>query len=186
MLRLDDLVIDTRIFEKKFSCDLIKCKGACCTLEGTHGAPVTKEEIKIIKKIYHLVLKYLSKKNINVLNREGIYYHNDEEYSLNTVNDNECVFSYKENGIAKCSFQTAYFNSEIDFIKPISCHLFPIRISGNKNEVIKYERLYECDPALDKGVKENVTIFEFAEAPLKRLFGAEIIEEMKSKFNKND
>ena len=186
MLRLDDLIIDTRIFETKFSCDVVKCKGACCTLEGTHGAPVTKNEIKIIKKIYRIILKYIPRKNIKVLDREGIYYRNEEEYSLNTVNDDECVFSYKENGIAKCSFQTAYYNNEIDFIKPLSCHLFPIRISGINNEEIKYEKLYECDPALDKGIKENITIFEFAEEPLKRAFGSELVEEMKIKFNNND
>lgn len=179
MLKVDDLIIDTRIFEIKFVCDLIKCKGACCTLKGTHGAPVTKKEIEIIKKILPVIIKYLPEKNVKIIKSDGIYYRNGKEYSLNTVNDDDCVFSYIEGGIAKCSFQTAFHNRETDFVKPLSCHLFPIRISGKSNEVIKYEKLYECDSALDKGIEDNITLFEFSEESLRRAFGPEIVSELK-------
>ena len=110
-INLDKYIIDDRIFDVKFSCDLSLCKGACCTIQGTEGAPLLEKEINIIKHLLPKVMKYIPENHKEVLSREGFYYRHDNNYAVSTYNDNECVFSfYNEEGIAKCAFQTAYYN----------------------------------------------------------------------------
>ena len=101
------------------------------------------------------------------------------------VDDRDCIFSFEEDGIVRCSFQKAYLNGETTFRKPISCHLFPIRISGNNRNIIRYEEIYECEDALVKGEKEDVTVFEFAKESLEREYGENFYNELKLKFLKN-
>jgi len=181
---LEKYIIDDRIFSVKFSCDLGKCKGACCTLKGAGGAPILNEEVKIIKKNLPVVEKYLSKENIDVIEKQGFLVGEKDDYSINSVDYKDCVFVFYEEGIAKCSFQKAYNNGETDFIKPISCHLFPVRIYGRDRKIIRYEELYECGDALDKGESENLSVFEFAKIPLEREYGKEFYKELKTKYLK--
>lgn len=186
-LSLDEYIIDDRIFNVKFSCDLVKCKGACCTLEGTLGAPILEEEIGQIEETIPFAKKYLTKEHRKVLSEEGFYVEYEDEFHLNNVNDNDCVFSFYEGGIAKCSIQKAYYSGDVKFIKPISCQLFPIRISGKERNVLKYERMYECRDALDNGMEEDVTIFEYVKSGIERGFGKEFYRELKERFiNKKD
>ena len=93
-LSLDEYIIDDRIFDVKFSCDLEKCKGACCTLEGTLGAPILEEEIDKIEKTIPFAKKYLTNKHKKILDREEFYLEYEGEYHLNNVNDNDCVFFF--------------------------------------------------------------------------------------------
>ena len=155
---MEKYIIDDRIFNVKFSCDVGKCRGACCTLKGAGGAPILDEEVKIIKKNIDIVKKYLH------------------------VNDEECVFSFYEEGIAKCSFQKAFYNEESDFKKPISCHLFPVRISGIKRNILKYEEINECLDALEKGEEENISVFEFAKDSLIREYGIGFYNDLRDKY----
>lgn len=184
-LSLDEYIIDDRVFNVKFACDVEKCKGACCTLEGTLGAPILEEEIEEIKKVIPFAKNYLTPRNKKVLDTEGYYVYYDKEYHLNNVDDNDCVFSYIEGGIAKCAIQKAYMEGEVKFIKPISCQLFPIRISGKKRNTLRYERLYECRDALDFGEKEDVTIFEYVRAGIERQYGKKFYKELKEKYIDN-
>ncbi|MBP9192710.1 MAG: DUF3109 family protein [Ignavibacteria bacterium] len=178
-------IIDDRIFNIKFSCDVSKCKGACCTLKGAGGAPLLNEEVKIIKRNTEIAKKYLSPVNIHHIETEGVIEGKEDDYSLKSVNDEECIFSFYEEGIAKCAFQKAYFNNETVFQKPISCHLFPVRISGKKRNVLKYEEISECEDALSKGKADGVTIFEFAKDALVREYGEQFYIDLKNKyFNK--
>lgn len=179
---MEKFIIDDRIFDVKFSCDLQKCKGACCTLKGAGGAPILDEEILKIKSSMSFVKKYLDKKNLDALENEGFYYGNKGDYALNNVEDEECIFSFSEEGITRCSFQKAFNNNEIDFSKPISCHLFPIRIRGNKRNIIRYEEINECEDALIKGKEEGISIFEFSEESLVREYGKKFYIELKEKF----
>jgi hypothetical protein len=185
-LSLNEYIIDDRIFNVKFSCDLEKCKGACCTLEGTLGAPILEKEVKEIKKAIPFAKKYLTKEHKNVLSEEGFYIEYENELHLNNVNDNDCVFSFYENGVAKCSIQKAYYNGEVKFIKPISCQLFPIRISGKDRNVLRYEKMYECRDALEKGKEDDVTIFEYLKSGLEREYGKEFYKELKERFVNKD
>lgn len=169
----------------KFSCDLDKCKGACCTLKGAGGAPILNEEVQIIKSNIKIAEKYLNEKHKTFLNKEGFLLGYKDDYSINSVDDTNCVFSFVENGITKCSFQTAYYNGETSFKKPVSCHLFPIRISGGNRNIIRYEEIVECEDALIKGESEDVTVFEFAKESLEREYGDKFYKEIKQKFLKS-
>jgi hypothetical protein len=182
-INLDKYIIDDRIFDVKFSCDLNMCKGACCTIQGTDGAPLLEKEIPIMKHLLPKVEKYLPEKHLDVIKREGFYYRHDNDFAVSTYNDNECVFSfYDGKGIAKCAFQTAYFAGEIEFKKPISCYLFPIRVYGKKRNIMRYEKITECNDALDKGVTEDKTVFEFLKQPIIDEFGIEFYKAAKEKF----
>jgi len=179
---LEKYIIDDRIFSVKFSCDLVKCKGACCTLKGAGGAPILNEEVAVIKENLKAAEKYLSEKHKKILENEGFLLGRENDFSINCVDDRDCVFSFVEGGIVKCSFQKAFNNGESHFSKPISCHLFPIRISGNKRNILRYEEIYECHDALIKGEKEDVTVFEFAKVPLEREYGENFYNDLKQKF----
>ncbi|MEO8665186.1 MAG: DUF3109 family protein [Ignavibacteria bacterium] len=181
---MEKFIIDNRIFSTKFLCDLSQCKGACCTLKGAGGAPILDSEVKTIRSNVSIAKKYLQPENIDYLDTVGFLEGSPGDYSINSVDDEECVFSYYENDIVKCSFQKAYNNGETDFKKPISCHLFPIRISGQKRNIIRYEELYECSAALEKGKEENVSIFEFAKESLVREYGEDFYNDLREKFSK--
>lgn len=179
---MEKYIIDDRIFSVKFSCDINKCKGACCTLKGAGGAPILDEEVRIIKANLKIIKKYLNSENSNLLESEGFLEGTSGNYSIKSVEDADCVFSFVEDGIARCSFQKAFDNNETDFRKPISCHLFPIRVHGIKRNIVKYEEIDECRDALINGNKMNVTVAEFAKEPLIREFGEKFYKDITEKY----
>jgi hypothetical protein len=164
--------------ENHFKCDLAKCKGACCTFESRYGAPISWEEVGVIENLISKVLPYLPHAHRAEIEEKGFYEVKNDEPLIRSVDNRSCVFVHFENGIAKCSLEKAYFEGETDFRKPISCHLFPIRVSDFGGDVLRYERIDECEPAIELGKKENVTIAEFCKDSLVRLYG----EEWYSKF----
>lgn len=170
---INEVLVRDEIVEIPFSCDLKKCKGACCTLESELGAPVTKAEIEEIEKILPIVKKYITLTNIDEIEDRGFYEAKDGEMMITSVNNRDCVFSFWDNGIAKCAIERAYFDGKVEFRKPISCHLFPIRVSDFGGDVLRYEKFSECAPALEKGKEENITIVEFCKDSLIRLYGEE-------------
>lgn len=180
---LDKYMIDDRIFSVKFSCDLQLCKGACCTIKGTVGAPLLKEEIKKIESILEIVKENLTDVNCNWISEYGFCEKDGNEYSLKGINDIDCVFSYYDNGVAKCAFQKAYYEKRTDFIKPISCHLFPIRINGKKRNILKYEIINECNDALDKGLLEDVSVMEFVKNGIVRECGKQFYYNLEKRIN---
>ncbi|HEX2788226.1 MAG TPA: DUF3109 family protein [Ignavibacteria bacterium] len=184
MIDISKYIIDDRIFSVKFKCNLGVCKGACCTMYSELGAPILEKEIDIIRKNVEAVSKYLKNKNMNIINSEGFYIKYEDKYYLNNVNDRDCVFSLYENGVAKCSFEKAFYKGEIHFRKPISCSLFPIRISGDERNILRYEKFSECSDALTEGEKENVTIYEFVKDGLINELGEDTYNELKL-INKN-
>ena len=182
-INLDKYIIDDRIFDVKFSCDLTACKGACCTIAGTEGAPLLESEINVMKHALPKVMKYLPERHKDIIEREGFYYKHDHNLAVSTYNDNECVFSfYDDKQVAKCAFQTAYFNGEIEFKKPVSCYLFPVRVYGKKRNIMRYEKISECSEALDKGLMEDTSVFEFLKQPLIDEFGIDFYKAAKDKF----
>ena len=170
--------IDDRIVKLNFACDLVKCKGACCTIKGAIGAPISGQEIIEINNIINIVDKYIPEENKKLIDEEGFYKNIEGELSLNNVNDEECVFSYYDKGIAKCVFQKAFNNGETGFKKPVSCELFPIRISGKFRDMLRYEKFYECDDALVKGNIEKITILEYVKDAVIRKFGYGFYEQL--------
>lgn len=168
---INDVLVRDEIVEIPFSCDLKKCKGACCTLESELGAPVRKDEIEEIEKILPVIKTYLTQRNIDEIEEHGFYETKEDELMITSVNNKDCVFSFYDNSIAKCAIERAYFDGKVSFRKPISCHLFPIRVSDFSGDVLRYEKFSECAPALEKGKEDNITIAEFCKDSLIRLYG---------------
>ena len=172
MIQVEDKIISLDVFEKHFVCDLNACKGACC-IEGDAGAPLLKEEEKILDEIYENVKPYMRKEGISEVENQGIaVYDADGDLTTPLINDRECAFVIEESGISKCAIEKAYYDKKVDFKKPISCHLFPIRIKEYHDfDAINYEKIKICKPACECGRKLEVPVYAFLKEPLIRKYG---------------
>ena len=173
-------VISDDIKESNFVCDLSKCKGACC-VEGDLGAPLEKDELDIIKDIYHEVKPYLDEKGINAIEEKGPYiFDEDGEYSTPTIDGKECAYAvYKDNGILECGIENAYKDGKISFQKPISCHLYPVRVTSyNEYDALNYDRWHICSDACELGDKLRIPIYKFVKDALIRKYGPEWYEDL--------
>ncbi|MFM6935620.1 MAG: DUF3109 family protein [Flavobacteriales bacterium] len=180
LVEIADKIISTEIFERKFVCDLNACKGACC-VEGDGGAPLTMEEVEIIEKNYEVISKFMRPEGIANVQEKGVYYIDEEDHPATTlVNGQECSFVYfDESGITKCAIEKAYLEKEIDFKKPISCHLYPIRVKQfNDLTALNYEEWHICKPACSCGEQLNVPVYKFLKEPLIRAFGPDFYQEL--------
>ncbi len=171
VITIEEVLVRTEVLNTKFECDLQKCKGACCTMESQYGAPLRYDEIGKISEILDVVKEYLSERNQKEIDVNGFYNVIQNEPMTSSIDEKDCVFVYYEGNIAKCAIEKAYNDGKVDFKKPISCHLFPIRISNFGSDVLRYEKFSECAPALEKGKLNNKTIAEFCEDSLTRLYG---------------
>ncbi len=172
MIQVGDKIISLDIFEKYFVCDLNECKGACC-VEGDSGAPLIQEEEKILNDIYEKVKPYMMPEGIAKIENHGVSIY-DSEGDLTTplINNRECVFVVYENGVAKCAIEKAYLDRKIDFKKPISCHLFPIRVKKYRDfDAVNYEDVKICKPACECGGKLKIPLYVFLKEPLIRKYG---------------
>jgi hypothetical protein len=172
MIQVQDKIISMDVFEKHFVCDLNACKGACC-VEGDSGAPLLKEEEKILEDIYEKVKPYMRKEGVREVENQGFgVYDADGDLTTPLVKKKECAFVIKENGISLCSIEKAYLDGETDFKKPISCHLFPIRIKEYRDfDAVNYEDIKICKPACECGSKLEVPVYAFLKEPLIRKYG---------------
>jgi len=184
ILPVGNIQVRKEIAEIHFKCDLLKCKGACCTFESRYGAPITYEEVNQINKILSAVIKYLPKAHRNEIEKNGFFELKKNEPLLRSIDNRACVFVYYDNGIAKCAIERAYFDVKTDFRKPISCHLFPIRISDFGGDVLRFEHLDECKPAIELGKDDNTTVAEFCEESLSRKYGEEWYSQFKELIGK--
>jgi hypothetical protein len=171
MVIIGEAVIDEAVAEARFCCDLAVCKGACCTLEGGRGAPLEDEEVLEIYKAYPIVKRYLDERNIRTIEADGLVDGAPGDYATACVERRECVFAYVEEGVARCSFEKAYLAGETDWRKPLSCHLFPIRIRRFGKDFVRYETIDECEGGRMRGEKEHIALHEFLRSPLTRKYG---------------
>lgn len=173
MLQIEDTVVSFDIFQKNFVCDLNACKGECC-VEGDAGAPLLKEEIPLIEALLPLIREDLSEKSLEVIDEQGVYYiDEDGEPVTSIVNGRECVFTYTdEKGIYKCAIEKAYREGKTDFYKPVSCHLYPVRVQKyNDFMAVNYHKWSICKCAIKLGNKLEVPVYQFLKEPLIRKFG---------------
>ena len=173
MIEIQKTLISDDIFEEKFICDLCKCKGQCC-VDGESGAPITAEEVGEINEILPEIWDDLSPKAQEVINNQGIAYIDyDGELVTSIIKGEECVFTFfDENGVVKCAIDNAYREGRINVEKPISCHLYPIRLTEYKDfTAINYHRWSICEPAIDLGRKNGVPLYKFLKEPVIRKFG---------------
>ena len=171
MFSVQNVTVDTSVAVIKFACNLSQCKGACCTMPGPRGAPLTVDESKEIEKAFPVVGKYLNDDHLRVIDERGLVERSGEEVTTPCFDHRACVFVTYDNGVAKCSFEKAYFKNEIGWRKPLSCHLFPIRVHHGLNDHLRYESIPECSPALERGLKENIALSDFLKDALVRQYG---------------
>jgi hypothetical protein len=176
LIAIDDKIISDEIVTKQFVCNLDKCKGGCC-VDGDTGAPLTTEEAVILEEIYPVIKKHLNPNAIHLIEEEGTHSY-DDEFGLvtPTLNGGICAYGYYDNnGIVKCAIEKEYLKGNIDFKKPISCHLYPIRITEYDTfEALNYEpRETLCKPACKLGKSLKVPVYKFLKEPLVRKYGEE-------------
>jgi hypothetical protein len=180
LVEIQDKIVSTQIFERQFVCDLTACKGACC-IEGDGGAPLTKEEIQIIEENLPQILPFMRPEGIAAVEAFGVAYEDqDFEPATTLVDGKECAFVYFDHtNTAKCAIEKAQREGKIDFIKPLSCHLYPIRTKQfNEYLALNYEKWDICEPACACGEKLEVPVFRFLKEPLIRAFGPEFYQEL--------
>lgn len=186
MIVIEDKIISEDLKDVHFICDLTSCKGACC-VEGEGGAPLEDNEVAIVKDIYEKVKPYLTKEGINIIEEFGtsIYDEDEKTYSTTLIEGKACVFVNYENGISYCGIEKAHKDGKIDFLKPISCHLYPIRITKYATyEAVNYETWDICNAACIKGKQEKVPVFKFLKEPIIRKYGEKFFEALKFAFSK--
>jgi Protein of unknown function (DUF3109). len=180
MIQIQQTILSDDIFEEHFICDLCKCKGQCC-VDGESGAPLTEEEFEQIKEIVPVIWDRLSPRARELINEQGIAYTDyDGELVTSIINGEECVFTYFDaDGICKCVIDNAYKEGLISVQKPISCHLYPIRLKEYLDfTAVNYHRWSVCKPAVKLGRKEGIPLYRFLKEPLTRRFGSEWYEEV--------
>lgn len=174
MIAIDKTLISEDLFDKKFVCDLNACKGACC-VAGDSGAPLDKDELDVLDSVLEKVKPYMTKKGLRAVAKQGTYVvDSDGDYTTTLVSEGaECAFVYfDENKIAKCAIEKAYYDGVIAWKKPISCHLYPIRISPYKGyDAVNYNKWDVCKPACECGKKLDVPVYKFLKEPLIRKYG---------------
>jgi len=180
MLQIGDAIISLDIIEKKFCCDLNVCKGACC-VHGDSGAPLTEEEMKKLNEIGHIIKTHLTPEGLNSVENQGLFLKDSEGDMVTPLNNGkECAYSFFEDGICKCVIEKLYFENKIDFRKPVSCHLYPVRIKKYKDfEAVNYDRWDICKCAVEKGEKENIDLYSFCRESFIRKYGEEWYEQLK-------
>lgn len=175
MLQIEDTIISIDLLREHFVCQLNSCKGECC-VEGDAGAPLLNDEIKRIQEILPIICDNLSEDARKLIQTQGVSYIDEEgEAVTSIINGRECVFTYRdESGMWKCAIEKAYREGKTDFIKPISCHLYPVRVQNYSGfKAVNYNRWHICDCARDFGSHLRVPLFQFLKEPLIRKFGEE-------------
>ena len=183
MIEVQSTLVHEDIIRENFVCNLSKCKGACC-IEGDSGAPLELSELAVLNEIYPHVKPYMTEKGIQTIEDNGTFVKDFEgDYTTPCVDTNkECAYVTWENGITKCAIEEAYEDGKIAWKKPISCHLYPIRITAYPEfEILHYDRWNICSPACAFGNELKVSVYEFLKEPLIRKFGADWYEELKDK-----
>ena len=182
MIKVGEVLVSEDIKDKEFVCNLEKCKGACC-VEGDFGAPLDESELAILEEIYPIVKPYLSKAGIAVIEKQGTHTTDDDgELVTPVIDGRECVYAiYDKKGILKCGIEQAYNDGKVRWKKPISCHLYPIRVTSKKSfEALNYHKWHICSPACSLGKELQVPVYKFLKDPLIRKYGVEWYNELVS------
>ena len=182
MFQLGNTLVSEDILEQDFVCDLQASKGICC-VEGEAGAPLEDQEIQILPEIFEKVKPFLRPQGIAAIEAQGTYVKGqDGEWETPLVNNKECAYTiFNEQGIAKCGLEAAYEAGTTNWKKPISCHLYPVRIKEySKLTAVNYHKWQICSPACDLGKSLQVPVYKFVKDALIRKFGKAWYEELES------
>jgi len=187
MIKVGDVLVSDDIADVEFVCHIEKCKGACC-VEGDLGAPLEENELQTMKDILPEVTPYLTKEGLKAIKKQGSYIlDEDGDYSTPTIGGKECAYShYNAEGVLKCGIEQAYLDGKISYRKPISCHLYPIRITQKKGfEAVNYHKWSICSAACTFGKSLKVPLYKFLKDPLVRKYGEGWYNELVTKIETN-
>ena len=196
MIQIDNKLISEDIFSEEFVCNLSKCKGACC-VEGDVGAPLDRDETRILEDIFEKVKPYLRPEGVKAIEQQGTWTADpmDGDFVTPMVDGAECAYViFDEKGITKCGIEKAYEDGAVDWQKPISCHLYPIRVNEYSTfTALNYHEWPICNDACTLGKELQVPIYKFLKTPLIRKYGedfyqvlTEAAEEWEREFGKNN
>ena len=180
MIEIDKTIVSEILFERKFLCDLTACKGACC-VEGDYGAPLENTEADYLKNNIEKIKPFLRQEGINEINKQGtsvIDHENDTVTPL--INNLECAYAvFNDNGITSWGIEKAHEAGAIELIKPITCHLYPIRINKDCNyDALNYSKWEICDSACKLGELQGLKVFRFLESAIVRKYGRDYFNVM--------
>lgn len=184
MIAIDNKLISEDLKDKKFVCDLVKCKGACC-VEGDSGAPLDFDELDILEDetLLAAVSPYLTKDGLKAIEEKGPFYLDEEvgQMKVTLKDDKACAFVNYDKGTAYCGIEKAWLDKKIDFRKPVSCHLYPIRIQNlGEYEAVNYETWDICKPACSHGESLQIPVYQFTKAALIRKYGEEFYSKLEA------
>ncbi|MBR1626204.1 MAG: DUF3109 family protein [Bacteroidales bacterium] len=186
MLIVGNSIISDDIIHNYFCCNIEQCNGMCC-VEGDFGAPITHEEKRIIKKLLPKIIPHLPLKAQQTIKDKNFFTYDDEGNLVTQIIDGkDCVFAFKSpENYTYCIFQKLYIEKKSDFIKPISCHLYPIRISEyDEMTALNFHQWDVCQSALLRGREKNIRIYENCKEALIRRFGQKWYDELLDEINK--
>ena len=175
MIELDGKIVSTDIITTKFLCDLSRCKGICC-VEGNAGAPLESEEARTLAEEFAAYKPYMTGQGVHEIERQGFaVYDDDGDLVTPLVGDAECAYAYREGGITLCAVEKAWAGGKTAFRKPISCHLYPIRVVrfGNGTLGLNYHRWAVCEGARILGKEKGVPMYRMLRDAITRRFGEE-------------
>ena len=173
MISIGDTIISDDLLAEEFVCNISKCKGECC-VSGEAGAPLEKNEIKYLKKNFKKIKPFLSKKGIKAIEKQGVFVKGyNDELETPLIKGKECAFTvFSKDGIASCGIEKAYNKGVINFQKPISCHLYPVRINEyDQITAINYQSWSICSDACKLGKSLKIPVYKFVKKALIRKFG---------------
>lgn len=183
MIIIQDKLVSDALVTEQFACNLSACKGACCW-EGDAGAPLEAEELPVLDRIFPVIRPYLSPAGIAAIEQQGCYTRYDGEWGTPLIDNGPCAYmTLGPGGVAQCGIEMAWKAGAIDFQKPISCHLYPVRVRKNEAlgfEVLNYDQWSICSAACARGAAERIRVFEFVRGALVRRYGEAFYEELEA------
>jgi hypothetical protein len=186
MILIDNVIVSDEVRDEYFCCDLQDCRGACC-IEGNAGAPLEESEISALEDYIDRIMPFMNPEGVKIVQKSGVFdYDQAGEYVTPLIGDRDCVFAVHEEGIAKCAIEKAWESGNVEFRKPISCHLYPIRISTRNNfEAVNYHRWHVCLPARNLGKVKSMPLYKFLKDPLIRKYGKEWYDSLLTEIDRN-
>lgn len=180
MFQLGKTIVSENILSKDFACNLSACKGACC-VDGDAGAPLDNEETQQLQSIYPKLKSYLRPEGIEAIENQGVFVTTEDgEFETPLIDGADCAYViFDEHKTALCGIEEAYNQGDIDWKKPVSCHLYPVRVKDySEFSAVNYHKWHICDDACSLGKELQIPIYKFVKEALIRKFGAQWYEEL--------
>lgn len=182
MIEIDDKIVSVDLLRECFACDLAQCKGICC-VEGNAGAPLEEDEEEILRREYPNYRSYMTGEGVEAVEQQGFMVLDEEgDRTTPLVNDAQCAYACQENGVTLCAIEKAWMEGKTAFRKPISCHLYPIRVMRFSNGTLglNYHRWSVCAPARKCGAKLGIPVYKALREPIIRRFGEEFYHQLEA------